>query len=886
MSFFAGVSPAGLNVANGHALAVRLLEHAAEVVGGARADADHPQRDPFRGGRPVLGSPSRGRCEPGQRRHGPGRQGTSQHVAPRQFLDCFDIVCLPFSLRVHGVLALLMPAGTPERRADESNLDRWNVPCQTPPPQKSRPSATCEGDLPGHCQPLSIWVTFETAFSSSAAVGENCHEQAIGGGGSMASWGLHGDGGLGCRRGSPGRRLGHPPRRPRLAGSLDASGASGGLVVHVGCGDGKLTAALRAGDGYLVQGLDSDARKVAEARRYLRSLGLYGPVSIERFDGKRLPYVDNLVTLIVAEDLASVPRDELMRVLSPGGVACVLSGGQWTKTVKPRPAEIDQWTHFLHDASNNAVSADSVVGPPRQLQWVGGPPWTRSHDHLAGVSAAVCAGGRLFYVVDEGPIAAVVLEPKWQLVACDAFSGVILWKRSIPQWQWHLRGFRSGPTDLARRLVAVDDRVYVTLGSDAPLSALDAATGQTLTTYAGTEHTLEVALQGRALVVAGASATEEEKARRRGDRPGLVEVRSQRPPYAENYPPKRILAIDAASGRPLWNKSDGDTAELLPTTLAVSGGRVFFQNAEKIACLDAASGKPVWRVPRRWLVTGRPGRPRRWSSTKGLCSRRTGRLDHPGGKSRGASCRPDGLSAAAGGQSPVGELIAFSARTGERCGTARAASATTRRWTCSWPTGWSGPAIWSRPATRASPRAATPTGESPTHAARRSAVLPTRHGPPALLSQQGDLALAGRRPIRRGVRRSGHRQRDPQPLDPRRLPVRRDPLQRAALRAAALLCLFHHRQAQWLQLPGPGGRSGRRHVEGGKGRPRPRTRCSQQSAAGTGARLRRNPNSNLRIGKMRTIGRPIATTPARSGRAGARSRRSSSRPGRRTSAGS
>ena len=461
---------------------------------------------------------------------------------------------------------------------------------------------------------------------------------------------------------------GAPAEKAEARRILDASGASGGLVVHVGCGDGKLTAALRAGDGYLVQGLDSDARKVAEARRYLRSLGLYGPVSIERFDGKRLPYVDNLVTLIVAEDLASVPRDELMRVLSPGGVACVLSGGQWTKTVKPRPAEIDQWTHFLHDASNNAVSADSVVGPPRQLQWVGGPPWTRSHDHLAGVSAAVCAGGRLFYVVDEGPIAAVVLEPKWQLVACDAFSGVILWKRSIPQWQWHLRGFRSGPTDLARRLVAVDDRVYVTLGSDAPLSALDAATGQTLTTYAGTEHTLEVVFcKGALFVVAGASATEEEKARRRGERPGLVEVRSQRPPYAENYPPKRILAIDAASGRPLWNKSDGDTAELLPTTLAVSGGRVFFQNAEKIACLDAASGKPVWQAPRP-VARNRPT----WSAPtlvvyEGVvlsADRAVG--PPPGARASGAKLPAGWFVSSAGGQSPVGELIAFSARTGER----------------------------------------------------------------------------------------------------------------------------------------------------------------------------------------------------------------------------
>ena len=250
---------------------------------------------------------------------------------------------------------------------------------------------------------------------------------------------------------------------------LDATGIRGGLVVHLGCGDGTLTAALRADDRYLVQGLDTDAKHVAAARQHIQSLGLYGKVSVDRFDGTRLPYVDNLVNLIVAEELGTVGMDEVQRVLAPGGVAYVKQGGQWTKTVKPRPQEIDEWTHFLHDADNNAVAKDTVVGPPRQLQWVGGPTWTRSHDHLASVSAVVSAGGRLFYIVDEGPTAAVVLEPKWSLVARDAFNGVVLWKRPIPNWQWHLRGFRSGPSDISRRLVAVGDRVYVTLGIDGPL---------------------------------------------------------------------------------------------------------------------------------------------------------------------------------------------------------------------------------------------------------------------------------------------------------------------------------------------------------------------------------------------------------------------------------
>jgi len=36
---------------------------------------------------------------------------------------------------------------------------------------------------------------------------------------------------------------------------LTETGVQGGLVVHVDCGDGRLTAALRAHEGFLVHGL-------------------------------------------------------------------------------------------------------------------------------------------------------------------------------------------------------------------------------------------------------------------------------------------------------------------------------------------------------------------------------------------------------------------------------------------------------------------------------------------------------------------------------------------------------------------------------------------------------------------------------------------------------
>ncbi len=57
-----------------------------------------------------------------------------------------------------------------------------------------------------------------------------------------------------------------------------------------------------------------------EIREHIRELGVCGPVSVERFDGKRLPYAENLVNLVVAEDLGGVTMEETMRVLVPGGV--------------------------------------------------------------------------------------------------------------------------------------------------------------------------------------------------------------------------------------------------------------------------------------------------------------------------------------------------------------------------------------------------------------------------------------------------------------------------------------------------------------------------------------------------------------------------------------
>jgi hypothetical protein len=182
-----------------------------------------------------------------------------------------------------------------------------------------------------------------------------------------------------------------------------AAGVKGGLVVHLGCGDGTLTTELRVNDCYLIHGLDTNSENIRRAREHIQAKKLAGRVSVDTLRSDRLPYVDNMVNLVVAENLGDISTEEVMRVLVPDGVAHIKKDGEWTKKVKPRPDEIDEWTHFLHGPDGNAVAQDSVVGPPFHMQWVGAPLHGKTHGHVSSVNVMVSSGGRLFYIFDEGP---------------------------------------------------------------------------------------------------------------------------------------------------------------------------------------------------------------------------------------------------------------------------------------------------------------------------------------------------------------------------------------------------------------------------------------------------------------------------------------------------
>jgi len=351
------------------------------------------------------------------------------------------------------------------------------------------------------------------------------------------------------------------PARADLANQMQASGVQGGLVVHLGCGDGRQTAKLARNDGFCVHGLDADPANVQRAQSHLRSLDVYGKASISVFDGDRLPYVDNLVNLVIADDLQDVSIDEVMRVLTPRGVAVV--GG--VKTVKPWPDEIDDWNHHLHGPDNNPAARDRRVSTPRHIQWVCGPLWARSHEFLSSTSGMISDEGRLFYVFDEGLTGTTdaPVPERWMMIARDAFNGKLLWKRPIPQWGtrgWKRTALRATSRMAPRRMVAGDGRLFATLGFTAPVSMLDAATGNTLHTFEHTENAQELRYLDGVLVV------------RRGE--------------------GTLAAVDVANAKTLWQTS----GNVRPETTAAADGKVFFQEGGHLVCRSLKDGRPVWQL--------------------------------------------------------------------------------------------------------------------------------------------------------------------------------------------------------------------------------------------------------------------------------------------------
>ena len=356
----------------------------------------------------------------------------------------------------------------------------------------------------------------------------------------------------------------------------DDAGSPGSFTVVLGASSANELQSLQQEGGLLIHGLARDEETVSGIRQGLEQQGIIGSLNVSQFDGSHLPFIENTVNAIVVKEGESVSESELLRVLAPNGKALFAATGKTLR--KPWPEEIDDWPQYLHDPGNNAVADDDKVGPPQHLQWRAGPRWSRHHDHMSSVSAVVTAEGRVFSIMDEGSVSSILLPSNWKLTSRDAFNGLLLWSRPIGEWYTRVFGLKSGPSTLPRRLATDGNRLYVTLGIDAPVSVLDAATGNTLMELKTEGYPREILLvEDMVLVVTRSKPIDDTSS-----------------PYSDQGD-AAIYAFSKDSGKKLWSR---DTP-VVRLTLGADTERVYFFDQSEVVALDRMTGEKEWGCPKK-----------------------------------------------------------------------------------------------------------------------------------------------------------------------------------------------------------------------------------------------------------------------------------------------
>ena len=339
-----------------------------------------------------------------------------------------------------------------------------------------------------------------------------------------------------------------------------AADLQGGLIVQLGASDTASAAKWSLSGRYLIHVLDPDGDQVSAAQQRLRKEGHYGMAWAEQAEGTdRLPYAENVVNLIVVRDYC-VPTEELTRVLTPGGSIVVTNPELLSKehlqaagfedivsadsrlvAKNPRPDAMDAWSHPRHAADGNAVSQDTMVGPPQRVRWIAGASQE--------VEGMVTAGGRNFY---------------GGVLSRDSFNGLRLWHRNLK---------KGGPSNEAKfmlprlardgvRPVASDRLVFVMLKGK-PV-ALNAATGEVVVEFDDMKNPHTIVFDGHQVI---ASDT------------------------------KSVRAFDIESGKLSWKFDAAEPHDVIAdgSVVAFIQGRVLRGEKAEAVVVNAATGEVQWR---------------------------------------------------------------------------------------------------------------------------------------------------------------------------------------------------------------------------------------------------------------------------------------------------
>jgi len=341
---------------------------------------------------------------------------------------------------------------------------------------------------------------------------------------------------------------------------VKVSGLHGGLVVQLGASETDVATQLSQTGRYLVHVLDPNTKAIQSARSRVREEGHYGLAWVEEYsDSNRLPYAENMVNLIVVRDF-TLPFDELLRVLTPGGSLVVANLELIKKSQldasdfdivsitdvaliarKPWPEAMDVWSHPRHAADGNAVSSDTLVGPPERVRWIAAA--------TSEVEGMVTAGGRNFY---------------GGILARDSFNGLRLWHRDLRKEsdtnpvEFNLpRLSRDGARPVA------SDRFLFAVMQNRPV-ALDAKTGKVVVEFGDMVNPRTVIHDGNRIIATDADS---------------------------------VGAFSIETGEQIWGVTFSDPRNVVADgkVVALIQGQVRRGEKVEAVALDAETGSVKWR---------------------------------------------------------------------------------------------------------------------------------------------------------------------------------------------------------------------------------------------------------------------------------------------------
>jgi outer membrane protein assembly factor BamB len=341
---------------------------------------------------------------------------------------------------------------------------------------------------------------------------------------------------------------------------LKTSGISGGICLVIG-GDAKLAAELASSSKLYVRLHTRDEERALAAGAQFAAGELRNRIGVSSHRLDPMPYISNLLNLIVVGDVAGLKPKELVRVLAPGGVLAVKgslktdlkkfgSAAGFDLYRKPAYGPDQDWGGSAGNSSLGNSAQKSRLKPSANIRWRAEP---RHHRMSNNYETMICAGGRTFYKelmeVPGGGAYKKQSTHRWGLFARDAFNGRELWQHEGEPFRGN-PGTRQGRE---RSLAADRERLFAVLKTG--LVCCDAATGKKLfDVEAPAAARTSLLLHGKVLLVQGK---------------------------------KGLTACSAETGKKLWaGKSDRLPPVVANTAYAASGN--------KLSALNLASGASKW----------------------------------------------------------------------------------------------------------------------------------------------------------------------------------------------------------------------------------------------------------------------------------------------------